>query len=130
MISVLNNNTKKSVASAEPAQTIFIIPLQPWAYTNDCKADMPSRNFYLNSIHQQRCTDGNLMLGNVRCRYPEAAPFMIPPNLLLPNLPHSPEYKGKPEYGQHSYQFEHSQNHRCVPFEGTISFRWKFLTNG
>jgi len=70
------------------------------------------------------------MLGDVRCRYPEAVPFMIPPNLLLPNLPHSPEYKGKPEYGQHSYQFEHSQNHRCVPFEGTISFRWKFLTNG
>jgi hypothetical protein len=50
--------------------------------------------------------------------------------ILLPNFPHSPEYKGKPEYGQHSYQFEHSQNHRCVPFEGTISFRWKFLTNG
>jgi len=57
---------------------------------------MPSRNFYLNSIHQQRCTDGNLMLGNVRCRYPEVVPFMIPPNLLLPNLPHSPEYKASP----------------------------------
>jgi hypothetical protein len=67
--------------------------------------------------------------GNVCCRYPEAVPFMIPPNLLLPNLPHSPEHKGYPDYGQHSYQFEH-QNHRCVPFEGTISFRWKLLTNG
>ena len=87
MISVLNNNTKKSVASAEPAQTIFIIPLQPWAYTNDCKADMPSRNFYLNSIHQQRCTDGNLMLGNVRCRYPEAVPFMIPPKSPVAEFP-------------------------------------------
>jgi hypothetical protein len=59
---------------------------------------MPSRNFYLNPIHQRRCTDGTnakfywltLMLGNVRCRYPEAAPFMIPPNLLLPNLPDDP----------------------------------------
>ena len=34
------------------------------------------------------------MLGNVRCRYPEAGPFMIPPkNLLLPNLPDLTEYK-------------------------------------
>jgi hypothetical protein len=80
----------------------------------------PSQNFYKILM---------LMLGNVCCRYPEAVPFMIPPILLLPNLPHSPEYKGYPDYGQHSYQFEH-QNHRCVPFEGTISFRWKLLTNG
>ena len=36
----------------------------------------------------------SLMLGNVRCRYPEAGPFMIPPkNLLLPNLPELAEYK-------------------------------------
>jgi len=74
------------------------------------------------------------MLGNVRCRYPEAVPFMIPPNLLLPNLPHSPEYKGYAEYGQHSYQFEHSQNHRCVASEQAgdrhHSFRWKLLTKG
>jgi hypothetical protein len=46
MISVLNNNTKKSAARAEPAVTIFIIPLQPLTYTNGCKTDMPSRNFY------------------------------------------------------------------------------------
>jgi hypothetical protein len=58
MISVLNNNTKKSAARAEPAVTIFIIPLQPLTYTNGCKTDMPSRNFYFNPIHQQRCTDG------------------------------------------------------------------------
>jgi hypothetical protein len=70
------------------------------------------------------------MLGNVRYRYPEAVPFMIPPILLLPNLPHSPEYKGYAEYGKHSYQFEHSQNHRCVPCDRPISFRWKLLTNG
>ena len=56
------------------------------------------------------------MLGNVRCRYPEAGPFMIPPrNLLQMNLPDAAEYKSQREYRQHSYQFKHSQNHRCVP---------------
>jgi hypothetical protein len=48
----------------------------------------PSQNFYKILM---------LMLGNVCCRYPEAVPFMIPPILLLPNLPHSPEYKGYPD---------------------------------
>ena len=47
----------------------------------------------------RRCTDRNnanfywltLMLGNVRCRYPEAGLFLFPPwNLLLPNSPDDP----------------------------------------
>ena len=94
---------------------------------------MPSRNFYLNSIHQQRCTDGNLMLGNVRCRYPEVVPFMIPPNLLLPNLQHSPEYKASPSTANIAI----NSNIRIIgaspmsrPVTVTISFRWKLLTNG
>jgi hypothetical protein len=36
----------------------------------------------------------SLMLGNVRCRYPEVDLFMFPPkNFLLPNLPELAEYE-------------------------------------
>ena len=41
---------------------------------------MPSRNFYLNPIHQQRCTDGNLMLGKVRGWYLKVGVFAFPLN--------------------------------------------------
>ena len=70
-----------------------------WAGSDVFVRAKPSRcsSFEADEASTTQWEGRSLMLGNVRCRYPEAGPFMIPPkNLLLPIFQIRPSTKPSP----------------------------------